>query len=395
MILTQGMEQIQKYIKQGKKIYIYGTGIWGRNIYQALEQQGIFVHGFVVTIRSEHSLFDLPVYEFAEIAADRQVKDSIFILALNQHNTKEVTAYLVSHHIKQEQIISSGVIMGNEDERCGYDETPCIDITMKIGCSINCKYCPQDVFLREYLKDNKDRACLMTMETLIRCIEHMPSNAVFQFGGFAEPFLNPQCVPMIRKVCEMGKTVDLYTTLVGLNEKMLKEVLELPIGFVTLHIADEKQYANIPLTDEYYKLLEIIIEHKRSDGRPFVGMCNAQARPDKRAEKICGKKYVITSSLFDRAGNLEGEELVSKSIGEGKISCGVCGSGLNKNELLPDGTLLLCCMDYGMKHVLGNLREQSYEEIMRGQEMKRIKEGMLSDFSRDILCRKCSCAKLI
>ena len=60
--------------------------------------------------------------------------------------------------------------------------------------------------------------------------------------------------------------------------------------------------------------------------------------------------------------------------------------------MLPDGRVLLCCMDYGMKHVLGNLTEQSYEEIMNGKEIDKIKAAINGDESIDILCRGCSSA---
>lgn len=223
----------------------------------------------------------------------------------------------------------------------------------------------------------------------------MPVNTNFQFAGFVEPFLNPHCYELIKMVCDLGKTVNLYTTLVGLDEKTLYKLIDLPISYVTLHVADEKGYATIPIDDKYYRMLEIAINSKKGDGTPFVDMCNAQTNPDKKVEEICKGKYTITSALIDRAGNLEGSELVSKQIRNKPIQCGVCGEKINKNELLPDGTLLLCCMDYGMKHVLGNLKKQSYEELMRGDEAVYIKCGMTEKFDLDILCRKCSCASVL
>lgn len=45
-----------------------------------------------------------------------------------------------------------------------------------------------------------------------------------------------------------------------------------------------------------------------------------------------------------------------------------------------------------MKHVLGNLTEQSYEEIMNGKEIDKIKAAINGDESIDILCRRCSSA---
>ena len=42
-----------------------------------------------------------------------------------------------------------------------------------------------------------------------------------------------------------------------------------------------------------------------------------------------------------------------------------------------------------MKHVLGNLLENTYDEIRRGEEMQKIFAGIKGDPSVDLLCRKC------
>ena len=35
--------------------------------------------------------------------------------------------------------------------------------------------------------------------------------------------------------------------------------------------------------------------------------------------------------------------------------CAKTHTNLNENVLLPDGTVIMCCMDYGMTGVFGNL----------------------------------------
>lgn len=389
--MNSGIDKIRCFQRQGHKVYIYGTGLWGRNVYQELMSHDIRIEGFAVTKKENlESLFGLPIFEYADL----QHANIVLVLGLNQHNTKEVCNFLRAANFDEDRIIYSNDVMGLNDVRCGYDETPCLDITTKIGCSVNCKYCPQDVLLKEYYKSNSNRERYLSVDTMIKCMDNMPDNAAYQFGGMSEPFLNPNCLELIQAICDRKHTVNLYTTLVGLDEETLYKVMELPIEFVTLHVADDRGYAKIPATEEYYHLLEIAVNYRRENGALFIDMCNAQAEPDMRVREICKDKFTISSTLLDRAGNLKGEGLVSKRIETGKISCGVCGKALNKNELLPDGTLLLCCMDYGMKHVLGNLKEQSYEEIMGGAEIQGIKEGMEFDYKKDILCRMCSCANL-
>lgn len=62
--------------------------------------------------------------------------------------------------------------------------------------------------------------------------------------------------------------------------------------------------------------------------------------------------------------------------------------------MLPDGCLVLCCQDYGMKHILGNLITQSWSEICDGEEYRKFADGM-KDETIDILCRSCSDARQI
>lgn len=69
------------------------------------------------------------------------------------------------------------------------------------------------------------------------------------------------------------------------------------------------------------------------------------------------------------------------------VTCSRCKDDLNENVLLPDGTIITCCMDYGMTGIFGNLFEQSYEEVLSSEGANlaraRLKAG------NDSICRHC------
>ena len=44
-----------------------------------------------------------------------------------------------------------------------------------------------------------------------------------------------------------------------------------------------------------------------------------------------------------------------------------CSRKFKQSVLLPNGDVLLCCMDYGMKHVLGNLLKSEYTSLFRSE----------------------------
>ena len=58
-------------------------------------------------------------------------------------------------------------------------------------------------------------------------------------------------------------------------------------------------------------------------------------------------------SFNSRGGNLD-SDLKDHGFCSGPIYCNTCGLLLNRNELLPNGDVLLCCMDYSLEVVLGS-----------------------------------------
>lgn len=374
-----------------KKIYIYGAGLYGQNIFKILKKNKIEVDGFIVTARTnETTVLGVPVYEAKEVL-DENIG---IIIGVNRHNVMAVRKVLNDAKFDANKIVWGNEYIDKNGVRGGYDEIPTLEITTRIGCSVNCKYCPQSLLLEQYYKNNSKREKVMNLDTFSKCLEKLPKECTILFSGMSEPFLNPECGKMLKLACDSGRKVDLYTTLVGTTKEDIELIAELPIGFIGLHVADKRKYANIPVSEEYYNKVLYLVNRKKENGAPLINVCNAQTEPDERIAQICEGKYDILTTMLDRAGNLKNEELFSKQCLKGKISCSLCGDKLNHNILLPDGTVLLCCMDYGMKHVLGNLLETSYEEITQGSPIGMIKQGLMGDESRDILCRNCSCANV-
>ena len=381
------LNEAEELKRKTDKLYIYGAGLYARNIYGILSENGICIDGFIVTkVENADKLYGLPV-----VNAECVIHNNIgIIIGTNSLNRISITEKLQQSNFNMDYVVQGTDYI--EQNGLRYDGSPTMQVTTRIGCMVNCKYCPQNLLIKKYYENDKKRSSVMSLEVFEKCLGRLPKNTRISFCGMAEPFLNPECGEMIKLAHQSGRTVELYTTLVGADRKTIEEIAEIPFGYVTLHVADRYGYAHIPITDEYYDLIEFVIHYKRRDGAPFVNMCNAQAQPDEKIAEICRGKYEILTALHDRAGNLKDDKLLNKNTPEGKISCSLCGNKLNHNNLLPDGTVLLCDFDYGMQHVLGNLLDQTYEEIMDGSEWNRVCKGMSGDLRQDILCRKCSCA---
>lgn len=261
-----------------------------------------------------------------------------------------------------------------------------IELTLAMGCSLNCRYCPQQKLLKQYYKDDPRRAALLSFADFKKILKAVKKGGTICFSGMCEAFLNPECSEMIRYASQMGYRLMLLTTLVGAGPEDLYRIRDVEFDSITCHVPDREGNCKFVLTEEYLECLRLF--HQLFPITNYS--CHGTLHP--KVEDIIDHSLWIESTMIDRCGNLDVGESRSP---KGEIVCmvGTIGSYGNWTpEVLPDGTLLLCCMDYGMEHVLGNCLTMEVKDILAGPEYQRVLEGMKDD-TKEILCRKCTGAK--
>ena len=250
-----------------------------------------------------------------------------------------------------------------------------MEITTGIGCIVSCKFCPQKTFLSAY-KSNMRK---LSLENFKSVLEKMPNTVVVVFSGFAEPFLNEDCTKMILYASRKGHPVSVFTTGTGMSVKNVNDICGIqfsayPHGGFVLHLADAQGYANIKVDDAYLELLKAI---KEANIHNLLLRSMGALHPE--VASIFQQDLVKTQTMNSRAGYLtaEGVEIDCCScVHDSAVMCGRDEYVYN-NVLLPNGDVVLCCQDFGLKHILGNLLENKYENII---------PNPLSVFE---LCKKC------
>ncbi|MCW1309598.1 MAG: hypothetical protein QXP04_02800 [Candidatus Nanoarchaeia archaeon] len=234
-----------------------------------------------------------------------------------------------------------------------------LEITTTGYCTNACKFCPQVAFQNAYqgiplLKFSDFRKVLD---------DHVPKDVRIIFSGFSEPFLNPWTVDMIKYAYERGYRVELFTTLVGLSENAVDEFKNVRFHNVCLHLPDNLGNTKIPYENENYKnVLVKFLTSTRVDG---VSIMNENFVGNNRAGLI----------------NLKFKPLHKKGIlycDKFRHPCPV---------MLPNCDVVLCCMDFGLKHKVGNLLEQNYEKIV---ENIKVLGRRLWKWDSEIICRECT-----
>lgn len=372
---------------RGKELVIYGAGVYAGKLCRLLQANGLAVTCFCVSDPAGNldNVMGLPVKTLADWH-EGELRRKLFLIGI----MRPVGEY-VYHELREIPVLDVFAMPMHYEMMLDDDFVrPALEITPLAGCLINCKYCPQEAFLKRYFSQSRQKEMLFS--EFKRCIDKTPADLMVDFSGFVEPFLARDTVKMMQYCAELGRDMRLFTTLRGLTVEQFKEIEDIPFKMVVLHLPDVQGFAHIPVTEAYLELLEMVVAKTKADGDRFVDTANCQDAPDPRAAAVLEGRVPISWSLIDRAGNLEGSDLTSATPlpADKEIFCGRAAR-LDHNVLLPNGDVVLCCMDFGMRHVLGNLLRDSYEAIMCGKEMGNVLSSLAG--GRDSLCRHCSSAE--
>lgn len=280
-----------------------------------------------------------------------------------------------------------------------------IEITTNIGCKMNCLYCPQDVLLKEYYKNNKKRKSTMTLEDFKSLLRNISKGTVIAFCGMSEPFLADDCIKMILYAADSGYKVAIHTTLVGLKVDDIHKLRHENIILSHVHLPDDKGYMKIKVNEEYCNK---VLLYKQILGDKITWL-NIGGINDRLKELI--NDEIFSTKITLRGKNLNYQKIPKSielvdynkdvSCKNKKIICSRIYENSYKENLndihisvvMPDGSVLLCCMDYKLQYIIGNLYENTYEEILNGEKMKIIKDSMLCKNNLPLLCRNCEYAR--
>jgi radical SAM protein with 4Fe4S-binding SPASM domain len=263
-----------------------------------------------------------------------------------------------------------------------------MEVTTNVGCANLCEYCPQETNIAAYKKRSRGR--VMRFSDFEVCLAKLPSDVAIYFAGSAEPFLNREGLRMVEHACERGYEVHVYTTLIGLDEAAIDRLSRKAIYVYVIHLPSKTLKENYFADDNYLRVLRYFDSHIDQSKVDYMAL-------DQVAESV--RKTLAHRSIredkkehmSDFGGNLTVSYVPHHSL-KGKIFCGQ--DRLYWNILYPNGDVTICCEDFGMKHVLGNLLTGTYDSLHSSAEFERVVSGM-SDESIDILCRSCEYASVV
>ncbi len=276
---------------------------------------------------------------------------------------------------------------------------PTLEITTKLGCTLACRFCPQDRLAKSY---PRDAVRMLSLENFRRVLGRVPAHVRIDFSGMAEPWLNPEATAMAVDAFEAGRRVALYSTLQGMSPDDAALLIGRYAGRISaetpwvIHLPDEDgAMTGWRISDAYRRTLGRFVALRRDHapaGLTFMTM-SASGRVAAPLQSLVGE-VLDSFTAISRAENLDRQD-----FSPGRLLASVqhrdallCGSTpfFDHNTMLPNGDVLLCCMDYGRRHVLGNLLQQDYAALFQGPAMAALRvRAMTPDDSGELICRSC------
>ena len=278
---------------------------------------------------------------------------------------------------------------------------PSLEFTLMVGCPLKCTFCPQDTLRGLYGKNTK----YFSRQDFKTILAKIPKHVRIDFSGMAEPWANPDATAMLRHTLESGYNAAIYTTLYGMEVEDGEAVVDLirdhaaQLEVLCLHLPDQNgNMRGWKYSAEYEaNLLRFIT----------LGLAGILPRFEVMTMDSSGMPHPDLAHLgiqlgawvgHTRAGNVAaaevpGQAILDTPLRHGAVTCGFTPF-YDQNVCLPNGDVVLCCMDYSLKHKIGNLLEQEYYEMYASGALSRlISENMNPTFSQKSLCKTCDRAK--
>jgi len=268
---------------------------------------------------------------------------------------------------------------------------PSLEITTMVGCPLMCCFCPQDKLRTAY----GDKTKYLSLNDFAHMLAKVPRHVRIDFSGMSEPWANPECTAMLRHTYDQGYTVAIYTTLYGMDDHnavigLVRDRAQ-QTEIVVIHLPDAKNnMRGYKPSREFDQALDNFVQFAR-EGRVRVDMMTmdgtSQVHPTLKHHPDLQEWYPCSRSDNIKQDDVGAQALPTIHHAGFSLGCSYTPH-YDQNVLLPNGDVLLCCMDYGSEHVLGNLMTQDYYDLFRGAGMGQIHAENLKTDGCSI-CRRC------
>lgn len=278
-----------------------------------------------------------------------------------------------------------------------------LDLEVTSRCNLLCPFCARTQRVEQGVWRN---AADMDLGLFKKIVDDMAENKVFamNMNVLGEPLIHKN----IREMIEYAKSkgiidVFFHTNAVLLNEKMSRDLIASGLDRLVISFDSpyKEKYEAVRVNAKYEHVLKNVIrfnEIKRETGSlsPLTRL-NFIKLPGVTEQEIHDiielfKPHIDSIGLLDY---IEGDNSIRQSIevSDDYRSKFVCSQILTRLTVYDDGSVLPCCSDYDSELILGNLKDQTIQQIWNSDRLNEIRQLHFSgQFYKIPACAKCDYA---
>lgn len=267
-----------------------------------------------------------------------------------------------------------------------------LELSLLKTCPVNCDYCPQETLKNAVRRTNSVEGCLDPLDarSCVRNASIDPGGIVpvdVYFAGFTEPLLSPHFVSIFRS-CEVEaevRSIVVYSTGRGIDPAkidIMRRSKKLALVDWHLPATCGEDATSWHFMQHMPAIREIGVERQRASV-----IVDRKAKVDLEPLRSQLPFELRRVHKISRAGNVPH---VASRIAAGAVTC--CKVHETPRPIvLPGGDVSICCNDFGLELIIGNLKSQTWDEL----DFDRVRR-LQQDPSSGALCfRGCHIAKLI
>jgi radical SAM protein with 4Fe4S-binding SPASM domain len=259
-----------------------------------------------------------------------------------------------------------------------------LDIELTNQCNLECRMCPTG------LGKLKREEGFIDSRLISGILDDIAGHYVgIRFVRWGEPLLHSQLLLFLISIKRQGLPCHINTNGVFSDEEFLKDIVKLELdsikfSFQGLHKGSYKKMRGVDHFDQLTQTVIDLHELRGKKKKPFIQVGTTVT--DESEQSIIYFKKMF-SEFSDRVTVGKTKNLFGAERGHIANPCPELWDKLSVNW---DGTVSACCADFDKKMVVGNLADETIEEIWNGKKLKELRQKLLDGKLEELeVCRRC------
>lgn len=246
-----------------------------------------------------------------------------------------------------------------------------LEVTLTAGCPMMCSYCPQTNFIKGFKALNTAKRNFMSFDDyqviLANVDHHVPH---VYFTGFTEPIGHKEWYKFVEYTKQQNYKVTFNTTFYSATKETIDTLIDLDVD-VEVHITDSK----IEIPEEIYVYFA---EKYKKRSMPIFNVFT-----QKGVSRIPQNIQAFGHRPNSRADNLDH---IPRAVYDVPVRCQE--NRFFSNVVMPNGDVSVCCSDFSVKHILGNLLTTKLKDIHKSEAIKQFLRKM-NEGDPTFICNNC------